>query len=70
MKAKTKPYRVVKVLPQDALTVAEYADRKGYTHNNIYNIWRRHVGPQKQKIDFEIVLFRTVNFVIPKKVKA
>lgn len=70
MKAKTKPYRLVKELPKGALTVAEYADIKGFTHNNIYNMWRRHVGPQKQDLNFEIVIFKTINFVIPKKVKA
>lgn len=69
MKTKKK-YRVVKELPDEAMTVAAYADKNGYTHNNIYNIWRRHVGPKKQNIDFEIVIFKTINFVIPKKINA
>lgn len=69
MKKRTNTYRVVNKLPDNAVPVTEYADSKGCTDNNIYNIWRRHIGPNKQEVDFEIVVFKNINFIIPAKKK-
>lgn len=67
MKNRKNIYREVSKLPRRAVTIAAYATSKGYeTNSYIYHEWRRHVGPQKKNIDFEIVVFQKINFVIPK----
>jgi len=68
MKKRTNTYRIVDKLPAKAVLVAEYADSKRIGEPAIYGQWRRHINNQSP-IDFEIVIFKNMNFVIPKKQK-
>lgn len=52
-------YRNVTILPTTAMTVAEYCTQRGCTNPYIYELFR------KQKADFEIVIFKGINFIIP-----
>ncbi len=58
-RAKGHTYRTVEVLDPDAMTVADYAREKGCTNSYIYHLITR------KKADFEIVIFKGINFVIP-----
>lgn len=59
MKRNYNKYMEVDTLPTNALTVREYADSKGVTTNYIYKLIK------EGKNDFGIVIFRTINFIIP-----
>lgn len=61
-------YREVKNLPVRALTVADYAKENKWDTAYVYKQWRHHVQKEK-KIPFEIVVFRGINFVLPKAIK-
>jgi hypothetical protein len=59
-------YTVLDTLPPNALTVKAYADARGCNTAYIYKLWREHNDPKKRKpIDFKIILFHDINFVIP-----
>jgi hypothetical protein len=51
-------YRIVNDLDQDALRVSEYADKRGCNTSYLYELIRNN------KADFEIVVFKGINFVI------
>jgi hypothetical protein len=53
-------YEKVDKLPKNALTVSEYAKQRDTSTNYLYNLIRDN----KNK-DFKIVVFNTINFVIP-----
>lgn len=57
-------YETVNELPANALTVAQYAANQNYSTNYVYNQVRDAEKKGKQ-IDFKIVVFNTINFVIP-----
>jgi hypothetical protein len=52
-------YREVQVLPDNALRVSEYAAQRECNTSYIYELI------SKQKADFEIVVFKGINFVLP-----
>ena len=52
-------YRTVDELPVNAKTVGQYCKDRGCTNPYIYQLVRT------QKADFEIVIFKGINFVIP-----
>ena len=74
-------YREVDTLPKNAVTPDVYAAEKGYSNlAAIYNGWSRKVKPEQEREDgnpekamkelgYEIVVFRGINFVLPKKTK-
>lgn len=55
-----KKYPNVTELPDAALTVAEYAASEGITVPQVYKRYYNGQG------GFEIVVFKTLNFIIPK----
>lgn len=59
MRKERKQYKEVSKLPDNALTVAQYAKDRECTTPYIYELVR------KQKNDFEIVIFKGINFIIP-----
>jgi hypothetical protein len=63
-KTKEKKYREVEVLPKSAMSVRQYAEAKGCTTAALYMAQK-----DTDKNDFEIVTFKSYNFVIPKKKK-
>ena len=52
-------YRIVNSLPVEAMTVKDYCLQRGCTNPYIYQLIKDN------KADFEIVLFKGINFVIP-----
>lgn len=63
-KNRTNEYRELDVLPVNAITVHEYASQRNCNTSYIYKLWREHTTKGKA-INFEIVLIRNINFVIP-----
>lgn len=57
-------YRKVNELPENALTIGEYANQKGITKGHVYTHFSRG------RADYEIVEFRTFLFVVPLAVSA
>lgn len=55
-------YEVVNVLPPGAMTVAEYCEQRGCTNPYIYELLR------SGKADFQIVIFKGINFVVVNKI--
>lgn len=53
-------YKHVEKLPSSALTVNEYANQEGISVPHVYKRYRLGQG------GFEIVVFKTMNFVLPK----
>ncbi len=53
-------YRPVTELPANAMTVNEYCKQRGCTNPYIYQLVRTN-----KATDFEIVIFKGINFVIP-----
>lgn len=53
-------YRVVDTLPANAMTVHNYAASHGWKAHNVYMRLNR-----MKVVDFEIILFQGINFVIP-----
>ena len=62
MKKNKGKYKEVSKLPDNAKTVAQYAQEQGFTSNYIYNLIRQ--GKHVDK--FEVVIFQSFNFIIPK----
>lgn len=60
MKPNINKYKTVNNLPKKALTVKQYADEKGISTSYIYKLVK------EKKANFEIVVFQTINFIIPK----
>jgi hypothetical protein len=60
MKKNKGKYPEVSKLPNNALTVSEYAKQQGFTTNYVYNQIR-----DKKNTAFNIVVFQSFNFVIP-----
>ena len=58
-KALEATYRIVDKLPVKAMTVADYCTHRGCTNPYIYHLWKAG------KANFEIVIFKGINFVIP-----
>jgi len=59
MKKDRKEYEQVTELPADALTVAQYADRRNCTTPYIYELIRKG-----KNTDFKIVKFKGINFIV------
>jgi len=59
MKKNFLKYESVKQLPKNAMTVKQYADSKQFCTSYIYKMIR------EGKADFKIVIFQTINFIIP-----
>ncbi len=53
-------YKVVEQLPDNAMTVSDYCIERGCTNPYIYELFRNN------KANFEIVIFKGINFIIPK----
>ena len=63
-KNRLNTYRELDTLPNEAMTVNEYAIQCNCNTSYIYKLWKEH--KQKAKaIHFEIVIIRNINFVIP-----
>lgn len=60
MKPNINKYKSVTKLPKNALTVKQYAESRGITTSYIYKLLK------EKKADFKIVVFATINFIIPK----
>lgn len=60
MKPNTNKYEVINTLPKNAMTVKQYADNKGISTSYIYKKLK------DKKADFKMVVFQTINFIIPK----
>lgn len=60
MKKNHNKYLEVDSLPPNAMTVKEYAIRKEVTTSYIYKLIK------EEKATFDIVVFQTINFIIPK----
>lgn len=58
-RANKNKYRTVEDLPATAKTVSEYCKDRGCTNPYIYQLIREN------KADFEIVIFKGFNFIIP-----
>lgn len=61
MKKNANKYQTVDNLPKSALTVKEYADSNNISTSYVYKQIR------EKKADFKIVIFQTINFIIPAK---
>lgn len=59
MKANKGKYREVIRLPDNAMTVNEYAASKNFSHQYVYKLLR------EGKNTFEMVTFKGYNFIIP-----
>jgi hypothetical protein len=59
MKRNTNKYEVVDVLPVNAMTVSEFAAQTGISQSYVYKKLVRETA------DYKIVIFKTMNFVIP-----
>jgi len=59
MKKNKGKYDEVPVLPPNAMSVRNYANLKGVDTSYIYKLVR------EKKNDFKIVIFQTVNYIIP-----
>jgi len=59
MKKNHKKYETVDKLPKNAKTVKQYADDKQFSTSYIYKMVR------EKKAKFKIVIFQTINFIIP-----
>ena len=59
MKQNTNKYQQVLELPYNAVTVKQYALDNNCTVSNIY------VQISRNKANFKIVTFQTINFIIP-----
>jgi hypothetical protein len=76
VKTRINTYREVDKLPANAVVVADFAESRDCLASNIYKLWRNRaspnktVGRKKKPIDFEIVIFKGINFVIPNKLKS
>lgn len=60
MKPNINKYEIVDKLPKNAVTVKQYADGKGISTSYIYKLLK------DKKADFKMVVFQTINFIIPK----
>lgn len=60
MKKNVNKYPSVTRLPANAMTVKEYAESKNISTSYIYKQIR------EKKASFKIVVFQTINFIIPK----
>ena len=60
MKPNINKYKTVKRLPENAMTVKEYADKNDISTSYIYKLVK------EKKADFKMVVFQSINFVIPK----
>lgn len=58
---KNRKHKTVDNLPNDAMLVSEFCKIKGYTTSYLYKLVR--LG---KNFDFDIVIFKDINFVIPK----
>lgn len=56
-------YRKVDKLPNQAMSVAQYATARGCKTPYIYKIWREKKGVNNKET-FEIVEYQGINFVI------
>ena len=65
MNKRQDKYEVVNKLPANAFTVSQYAKECGFSTNYIYNLIRANRDNGKE-IDFNIVTFHSINFIIPK----
>jgi predicted transcriptional regulator len=59
MKKNANKYKQVIKLPSNALTVKEYADKHNISTSYIYK------QIKEKKTAFKIVVFQTINFIIP-----
>ena len=59
MKRNVNKYEKVDTLPYNALTVSEYAKQNNYSQSYIYKMLERNIA------SYKIVVFQTINFVIP-----
>ena len=66
MKHNTGKYREVSKLPEEALTPKLYAEQNGISHQLVY-IRLKRAREKGLIIDFEIVTYQGVNFVVPYK---
>lgn len=57
-RAQGNNYRVIDELPADAMTIREYCEKRECTNPYIYQLAR------DGKANFEIVIFKGINFVI------
>jgi hypothetical protein len=63
-KNRINEYRELDTLPANAIPVNDYAKQRNCNTSYIYKLWREHTQKGKS-INFEIVLIRNINFVIP-----
>jgi len=61
MKNNVDKYPNVDKLPVNALTVDSYCKQMNYTTANLYKKVKN-----KKNIEFEVVVFQGINFIIPK----
>ncbi len=59
MKRNNGKYKEVSTLPKGAMTVKEYADSNDISQSLVYK------RIERKKADFQIVVFQTINFVVP-----
>ena len=59
MKKNINKYENVSSLPPNAVTVKQYADSREVSTTYIYKLIR------EGKADFKMVVFQTINFIIP-----
>jgi hypothetical protein len=59
MKRNEGKYRLVEQLPDNAMTVTEYATCNNISQSNVYKKIERKTA------NYEIVIFKTMNFIIP-----
>ena len=56
-------YRKLDKLPGDAMSVKQYADRRGCNTSYIYKLWRNKKGINNTE-SFEIVEYQGINFIL------
>lgn len=59
-------YDVVTKLPANAMRVKPFADSKGWAVGYVYVKYERSLDPEKKtQVNYKIVQFQGINFVIP-----
>lgn len=66
-KRRRHKYLEVDYLPEGAMKVSEYADKRDCNTSYIYKLakMKRENIPTEQDTSFEIVVFHGINFIIP-----
>lgn len=60
-------YREVDHLPDKAIPVRIYTEKMGFTKQYVYKLLRLKREGKRDKLDFEMITWKGINFIIPNK---